>query len=279
MPDVMRHDARHETGKAQPMTVAEGAPERIDRLLRENAELRAAVQARDHFISVAAHELRNPVTPLLVQIESLRRMAPLGADGVPARLAEGLARLEMIAARYVRRMNTLLDISRLSSGQLRLTPAPIDIAAAVGETAAELEPFARAAGCALSMSIEADLPGFHDRTAIEEIVENLLSNAIKYGSGRPVSLSLAREAETVRLCVRDHGIGISPDDQARIFARFERVAAASHVGGFGLGLWVVGQLTQAMGGGISVESRPGEGSAFTVRLPLRMAAEGAGEGK
>ena len=97
----------------------------------------------------------------------------------------------------------------------------------------------------------------------------LISNAIKYGSGEPIDVTLRPNDGYLCLQVRDRGLGISVKDQARIFERFERLVTGRPTVGFGLGLWVVGQLTESMGGTIAVESDPGNGSTFTVRLPLQ----------
>jgi signal transduction histidine kinase len=97
---------------------------------------------------------------------------------------------------------------------------------------------------------------------------NLLSNAVKFGSGRPIEVAVERDQELARLTVTDHGIGIAPDQQSRIFERFERAVSSRHYGGFGIGLWVARQLVEAHGGSILVASRTGEGSRFTVSLPL-----------
>jgi signal transduction histidine kinase len=108
-------------------------------------------------------------------------------------------------------------------------------------------------------------------------VGNLLSNAAKYGAGRPVEVTVSSDSETSRLTVRDHGIGIDLEHQARIFDRFERAVSVRHYGGLGLGLWIVRQIVEAHGGSISVESSPGKGSAFTVELPRQPAASPVAE--
>jgi K+-sensing histidine kinase KdpD len=106
-----------------------------------------------------------------------------------------------------------------------------------------------------------------NRLALGQILDNLLLNAIKYGAGHPIEVGLEADAETFWLIVRDHGIGMSSEAQARIFQRFERAVATGTQGGFGAGLWVVGQLVDAMGGHIAVDSEPGRGSTFAVTLP------------
>lgn len=120
----------------------------------------------------------------------------------------------------------------------------------------------------LECDFEDGVTGMLDRLAVEQVIENLLFNAIKFGMGKPVSLRLRSEGKSARVDVQDRGIGMSPDQQNRIFGRFEQVMTQHHGGGFGIGLWVTRRLVAAMGGQISVSSNPGEGSTFTVILPL-----------
>jgi signal transduction histidine kinase len=104
---------------------------------------------------------------------------------------------------------------------------------------------------------------------VEQVFDNLLSNAIKFGAGKPIAVRLVAGAAVARLIVRDHGPGIAPEDRARLFERFEQTVNGREQGGFGVGLWLVGQLLAAMSGTIEVESQQGEGAAFTVHLPRR----------
>jgi len=103
---------------------------------------------------------------------------------------------------------------------------------------------------------------------VKQVVANLLSNALKYGQDRPYDMEVRREGALARLVVRDWGMGIAPEDQARVFRRFGRAVSVHHFGGFGLGLHLSRQAVEAMGGTIHLESNPGEGSVFTVLLPL-----------
>jgi signal transduction histidine kinase len=108
---------------------------------------------------------------------------------------------------------------------------------------------------------------------LDQVLVNLLTNAAKYGAGRPVVVEAFPEGTgEVRLSVRDEGIGIAAEDLARVFGRFERAVSERHYGGLGLGLYISRQIVDAMGGRIEVESRPGAGSIFTVRLPLGLDA-------
>jgi signal transduction histidine kinase len=120
--------------------------------------------------------------------------------------------------------------------------------------------------CPIALQVRSGIVGRWDCLRLEQVVTNLVTNAAKYGSGKPIEVTLDTEESRARLTVRDHGIGIAPEDQARIFEPFERAVSTRHYGGFGLGLWIVRQIIESMGGSIRVESVPGEGSTFTVEF-------------
>ena len=126
----------------------------------------------------------------------------------------------------------------------------------------------QSAGCRLEPSIAGEVTGLLDELAVEQIADNLFSNAVKYGAGEPIEVSLVGDCRKARLTARDHGIGISEEDRARIFGAFERAVTRREEGGFGIGLWVVRHLVDAMYGEIHVASWPGKGSTFIVILPL-----------
>ncbi len=246
----------------------------IATLRQEVERLRDAVQARDEFISIAAHEMRNPLTPLLMTVQSMRRTAEW-QEGTPAPIAAGLARLDRVVQHYVRRCDSLLDISRLSAGTFRVEWAEADMAGLLRGVVEGLAPYAERAGSPIELAAPDTLAGTCDELAVQQIAENLVSNAVKYGGRKPITVSLRQERGTVALDVRDQGIGISAADQARIFSPFERAVSRQQQPGFGLGLWVVGRLTAAMGGTVQVSSGLGEGSTFSVRLPHRQCARPA----
>lgn len=236
-------------------------------LQRQVAELSEAVAARDTFIAIAAHELRNPMTPILGQIDLL--LAAIRAGRCPPEQIEArLEGLQQAIHRYLSRANVLLNVSRITSGKLRLEPAPLDLARLLRETAAAFAETARQRGIPITVTVPDCLSGTWDRLALEQIIDNLLSNALKYGGRTPITLSAASCGDDVRLQVRDHGSGIPAADRARILQRFERaVGQAAQGSGFGIGLWVVGQLVDAMGGTVAVDTAGGGGALFTVILP------------
>jgi len=229
-------------------------------------EARNAIGVRDDFLSMAGHELRTPLTALQLQILSISKMAgqPDSAEKVAGR-AEKAARNVLRLSGLV---NELLDISRISAGRLKLERGPMDLAEATREVLQRHADELSKNGCVLNFVSDGDMHGTWDRARVEQIAHNLLTNAIKYGKGKPIDVTLVREAQVVRLVVADHGIGISPEDQLRVFQRFERAVSSRHFGGLGLGLWIARQLVDAHGGTIRVASEKGLGATFEVVLPV-----------
>ena len=241
---------------------------------RRHAELVDAIAARDAFIAVAAHELRNPMTPMVGQLDLLLtglRAGRLSSEQVEQRLV----RIQQAMNTYLKRATALLDVSRLTSGQFRLESTAFDLCVLVR---AVVETFAEAACRAGSpiRVVAASLPGTWDHLAMEQIIDNLVSNAVKFGGSQPIEVRAEALDDEIRITVRDGGPGISPDDRTRIFSRFERVAGQSERrSGFGVGLWVVGQLVAAMRGTVAVDEAPGGGTAFVVSLPRHVCAASA----
>ena len=242
-----------------------------DRLIEE---LREAVRARDEFVAIAAHELRNPMTPVLMQVGILLAAARDPRRCRPEVIAPRLEVLELAVREFVRRSTTLLDVSRIAAGNLRVEPAEVDLSRVVRGVVDRAGVAARLARSPLEADLQEGVAGTLDRLALEQVAENLLSNAIKFGAGRPVGVALSSDGRTARLAVRDRGIGITEEDRGRIFGRFERAVGRREHGGFGVGLWLAHRLVVAMGGAIAVESAPGEGSTFTVSLPLGGVGQG-----
>ncbi len=236
----------------------------------ENARLYVqatdAVRVRDDFLSVAGHELKTPLTALLLQVHSLARAAR--ADGLAPKLLERADKAVQSGLRLSRLIDELLDISRVSAGRLTLEVEEVDLGEATRDAISRLEGELSRAECEVRIAEPARVVGTWDRARTDQIVNNLLTNAMKYGRGKPIDIRISALDDMATLAVTDHGIGIAPEDHARIFDRFERAVSTRHFGGLGLGLWIVRQIVEANGGSIAVESAPGEGATFFVRLPL-----------
>ena len=255
---------------AEPRPAADALRLRNAELLAENARLTEAVAARDAFLIIAAHELRSPMTPIIGRIFMLRRQ--LRQDATAAeQIDQNLEQIEWLTTLFVKRATLLLDASRIASGKLRLDRVAVDICDVARTVARTFRPLGQDAGSQLRLELpEHGLTVMGDPLSVEEILDNLVSNAIKHAAGRPIVLRISEDAAVgvARISVADGGSGISPEDHARIFERFERaVPMGQHTSGFGVGLWIVKRLTEAMDGAFDVTSTPGAGSVFSVSLP------------
>ncbi len=222
-----------------------------------------AVGLREQFLAIASHELNTPITALLLMVQTLKKHP---AD--PARVATNAARAEKQVQRLAKLVHQLLDVSRITGGRLALEAETFDLSALVVEGVERARDDAQGEPNQIQMTIAPALHVHLDRGHVEQVVVNLVSNALKYGRKQPIEISLAESGGRARLVVKDHGLGIAPEHQARIFQRFERAVSSRHYGGFGLGLWIVRQIVEACAGEILVDSAPEQGSTFTVLLPL-----------
>jgi signal transduction histidine kinase len=240
-------------------------------LLRRVAELERALALRDEVIATLGHELRNPLSPVYLQLGHLIDTLA-DAGGAAADPAWLLGKLENIRARFelfLASLDRLLEASR-PGGTLSLELKRIDLGQLVHDVLAGMQRQLEAARSELLFEVRGPVTGVWDRLRLQQIAWNLLSNAVRYGAGAPIHVVVEGADELASLVVRDHGVGIADEDQARIFEAYERGTIGKRAaGGFGLGLWIVRRLTAAMGGTIAVESRPGEGATFTVTLPAR----------
>jgi signal transduction histidine kinase len=230
----------------------------------------SALRVRDEFLAIASHELKTPLAALSLQIGSIRRAT--GEHAEPGSLAaknrDRLERARVQIERLTRLVDELLDVSRMTVGRPLLTPEPFDLSEAVQDLASRMQEQASRVGCALNVAAAEPVVGTWDKLRIEQVVSNLLSNAFKYGEGRPVEVAVEATDSCAVVRVRDRGMGIGPEDLVRIFERFERATRGTRHKGLGLGLYIARQVVDAHGGEIRVESARGEGSTFTVELPL-----------
>ena len=261
---VSRDDAPGQNGSVH--IEVPSAPDRIQ-------ELQRAVAARDEFIATVAHELRNPIAPLMFQvrlsIDKAESMEHLG-ESVSAEWARAqLRRIEQRLHRLLETLDRLLDVSRLATGRIDLEPDSVDLVEAVRDVLGSFDAELGVARCEVRLMTPSSVVGWWDRLRLDQICRNLLSNAIRFGAGHPIHVSVMADHSIATLTVRDQGIGIPPDRQAGIFERFERGPDARRSGGFGIGLWSVRNVCAAMGGSITVDSAAGAGATFTVTLPRR----------
>jgi predicted ATPase/signal transduction histidine kinase len=231
-------------------------------------QARAAIRLREDFLSVASHELRTPITSLLLSLDGLRSFC---ADGPldQALLVDLLSRVLRQGHRLQRLVDDLLDTARLEGGQLQLARdrGEIDLTELAREVIDRFRLDLRRANCEVRLDAPRPVRGCWDQSRIDQVVSNLLSNAIKFGQEHPIEIAVTQQDGRARLSVTDHGIGIDPTRIHRIFDRFVRGVSASHYGGLGLGLYISRRIVELHGGTVVVRSEPGEGATFTVDLP------------
>lgn len=227
---------------------------------------REELQLQESFLAVVAHELRNPLGPVMMSVDAMlleMRNSELDRDTLVHRLVQ--------MRRYVDRLRTdldrLLDFSRARSGRIDIQLANVDLCDTVARAVSELEPQFGIAGCQVNLALERPQVGQWDPMRLDQVVWNLLSNAIKYAPAAPIDISVTGNERSSTLCVRDHGPGIAPEERERVFRRFERAGSAKQHTGFGIGLWLVRRIVDAHGGSITLDSELDVGTTFTVMLP------------
>ncbi|QRK11795.1 GAF domain-containing protein [Archangium violaceum] len=235
---------------------------------RHYRDARDAIRLREEFLAIASHELRTPVTALLLQVQRLQGALARDPQALsPERLRHGLEVVDRQVKRQMSLVNDLLDVSRLGEGRLAPRPEPLELTALVRDVVTRFEPELARTGSLLALRAPAPVPGSWDRPRLEQVVTNLVSNAVKYGQGNPIDITVEAGEGRAHIIVRDAGIGIAPEHLERVFGRFERAVSERHYGGFGLGLWIAREILEAMGGRITVSSQLGVGSTFRVELP------------
>ncbi|OCR22156.1 histidine kinase [Pseudomonas syringae] len=233
-------------------------------------ELERAVRMRDDFMSIVSHEVRTPLNGLI--LETQLRKLHLAKDNMAAFTLEKLRAMvdrdERQIQSLIRLIEDMLDVSRIRTGKLSIRTSPFDLVELVSNLLESFSAQIAAAGSTVSFTADDPVIGVWDEFRIEQVVANLLTNALRYGARKPIRVRVYSEDGQARVDVRDEGIGVSPENQKRIFQQFERVSANHAVHGLGLGLFISDQIVAAHGGTISVESEEGQGSLFRICLPL-----------
>jgi signal transduction histidine kinase len=247
----------------------------VSDLVRARQAAQDAVRTRDEFLAAAAHDLRTPLasTKGIAQLLKKRVQRMQLADGDGERLVEGLDRIDQSVGRMSALIDELLDLARVQmGGPIELERQPTDLDALMRQAVADQTPNAPRHQFRVQAS-GTPLVGDWDPVRLRRAFDNLLSNAVKYSpEGGDIIIGLAREAtdggEVAVVRVTDHGVGIPAADLPHVFERFRRGGNVAFAQGTGIGLGVVHSIVQQHGGSIEVDSVEGQGSTFTVRLPL-----------
>jgi two-component system phosphate regulon sensor histidine kinase PhoR len=240
-------------------------------VLEDVAELRRLQRIRAEFIDNLSHELRTPITTVGLLAETLTRDADAAGDGVPPRMRERIAKLEVETGNIAQMISELLDLARIESGGRQLHLDDVDLGRVAIESVDRLRPFAERQGIRLEVDVELNLPYVRgEASRLGQVFANLVHNAVKFSPpDSTVSVTVRSIGDAVEAALADHGVGIPAADLPRIFERFYQAdRSRTKGGGTGLGLAIARHIVDGHGGRITAESREGAGATFTVRLPI-----------
>ncbi|MCY1033721.1 PAS domain-containing sensor histidine kinase [Corallococcus sp. BB11-1] len=263
--------------EAAPLPAQHGHPatvllahQDVSELRATQAQLQHAVSLRDEFLTVASHELKTPLTPLQLKLQSLLRDAQTASslEGLQERVVRTAESVTGQIRKMTTLINDLLEVTQLTGPSAPLQLEPVDLASVVRDVVERFKPQAAKAGCEMVIQAPDGVVGRWDRHRLEQVTSSLLSNALKYGAGKPVTLTVERVRGMARLSVKDEGIGIAPASLQAIFEKFTRAVSTRHYGGLGLGLFITRQIVEAHHGTLRAESQPGQGATFIVELPV-----------
>lgn len=253
--------------KAHALEAEVAERKKVEQALRDsNQELRDALQARERFLSVAAHELKTPITGLLGFAQLLLRDARRQREIAPARLEAALETIERQTGKLSQLVTHLLDTTQIEAGKLRIEPTRTDLVALIQATLAQQH------GGAMHMFVfegPSHFDAMVDAVRFEQVITNLLDNAVKFSPhGGRVAVGLKRGDDGgIRLSVTDQGVGIPPGQREAVFDRFHQAHGERHLSGLGLGLHITREIVELHGGLVWIEQPEHRGARFVVALP------------
>ncbi|WP_437969001.1 ATP-binding protein [Sorangium sp. So ce260] len=262
------------TGVAREQDLRRELEDRVRRLECAEAALKDAVRVREEFLRFASHELRTPLTSLRLLYEHMLRSR--SQPVMPAMGTKEIGRFLKVSSRELARItqviNNMFVVASFSTGPPALNLERAELNELVRRSVRQVTEQLEADGCSLELRPDGPVFGYWDRSRIEQVLANLLSNASRHGAGQPITLSVSRQNGSALISVRDRGVGMTPEQQDKVFEPF-RWQPDAH-GGLGVGLYVCKLIVWAHGGEIVVETEPGAGTTFCIRLPLPPEAEG-----
>lgn len=228
------------------------------------------IKARDQFLSIASHELKTPLTSMLLKLSDMLnriRNVSLAHFSVPE-LMQVLQNAQDQIKWLSAMINDLLNVSLMTTGKINLDRQRTDLSEITRSVRENFSEVLKKEGYSVSIDAPKPVMGFWDKTRLEQAVTNLFSNAIKYGKNRPIKIAVANHGKTAKFIIQDRGIGISHNDKKILFKPFERPKAVQgYKKGLGVGLYLTHMIIQSHGGNIKVNSRLEQGTTFIVELP------------
>ncbi len=238
----------------------------------KNASYAKEIHSRDEFLSIASHELKTPLTSMLLQTQTaLHNIRSVSlANFSIENLMRMLESVEHQTKRLSKMINDLLSVSLITTGNLQLEREEMDLDQVVQEVLIDFSPRIERENYKVIYTVHEPIVGYWDRLRIEQAISNFLSNAIKYGEREPIEIRIKKRGNQAEFLIKDNGIGISKEKQKKIFELFERGVSSEDYKGLGVGLHIALEIAKAHGGTIVVSSKPGNGSVFIMKLPLHM---------
>jgi signal transduction histidine kinase len=233
-------------------------------------EAQKALRTRDEFLSVASHELKTPLTSILLNIQAVIKKIQKTEIESPE-IREIVKMLELSSRqshRMARLINDLLNVSVASTGRLQIEKEETELIGLVKEVILSFKARLKDSNIQVVVDMDEKIVGMWDKVRIEQVIANLLSNAIKYGKGKPILITVKKLGKNAHIRIKDNGIGIKKVDQEMIFEQFKRAVNSKEYSGLGVGLYICLQIVEAHKGKLSVESKAGDGASFIVDLPL-----------
>lgn len=231
-------------------------------------KLTSEVSTRDDFISMAAHDLRSPLSSLLLNIQLNQEMAKDQEIIHSEKLDEIFKKLEKQVKRLGGLIDNLLDVTRISSEKLSLNKARVNLSDLVKNTLDQFGGEIAKSRSKVTVNTSGDVSGNWDPMRINQIISNLLSNALKFGEENPIEINISKSGDNAVLTIADLGLGIPEKERDHIFEKFRRTTRTVGVQGLGLGLYIAHGIAEAHGGSIRYEENRPRGSIFIVELPL-----------
>ncbi len=235
-------------------------------------EAQEAIRIRDEFLSIASHELKTPLTSILLSLQLILRRLEKSTHK-SAESEEILKAVEISitqSKRMSRLINDLLDVSLIASDYFQIDPEEVNLTGLLKDVEMKFEVILAHKKIELIIKEnEENIIGYWDRVRIEQVISNLISNALKYGNSKPILVKTEIQKDCVLIKVKDRGIGIRPEDKDRIFKVFNRGLDVKGYKGIGVGLFISKKIVDAHEGELIVNSTPGNGTTFTVKLPIK----------
>jgi PAS domain S-box-containing protein len=230
----------------------------------------AAVKSRDEFLSIASHELKTPLTTVVLQLQTTLRhiLTQSLADFSGEKLVKSLTIAEEQSQRLSSLIKDLLNVSLISTGRIELKREPVDMENLIKATIDRFQDQIQASGCKVRLSTNGPVQGNWDALRLEQAFINLLTNALKYGKGKPILITITKQGGYGEVAVQDKGPGVAKKDQKNIFEPFKRATKNHNIQGLGVGLFIAKRIAQAHKGHLKVVSKPGKGSTFLLQVPI-----------